>query len=85
MKNSKISSEFCNIVGERLGIIRKHRGMNQHTLSVALEEKGIRLSTSSISKIENRTRKVSDIELLALSEILDVSVDCLLREEMKLQ
>ncbi len=86
MKNNKISSGECNIVGKKLGIIRKRKGINQQTLSVALLEKGIRLSTSSISKIENCTRKVSDIELLAISQILGVSVDDLLNhdnEEMK--
>lgn len=86
MKNDKISSQDCNIVGKKLGIIRRRKGINQQSLSIALLEKGIRLSTSSISKIENRTRKVSDIELLAISQILGVSVDDLLNdEEMKQQ
>ena len=85
MKNSTISSEYCNIIGRKLGTVRKRKGINQQTLSLALLDKGIRLSTSSISKIENRTRKVSDMELLALSQVLDVSVDYLLAEESTTQ
>ena len=73
--------EYCNIIGKRLASIRKQKGFNQKQISDALREKGVILSTSSISKIENRTRKVSDIEVLVLSEVLNVSVDYLLNDE----
>ena len=74
-------AEYCNIIGKRLASIRKQKGFNQKQISDALREKGVILSTSSISKIENRTRKVSDIEVLVLSEVLNVSVDYLLNDE----
>lgn len=67
-----------NVVGRRVSILRKKKGMKQHELAEELAEKGIIISTSAISKLENQTRKVTDIELIALAEILDADIKELL-------
>lgn len=67
-----------NVVGRRVSMLRKKKGMNQHELAEELAEKGIIISTSAISKLENQTRKVTDMELIALAEILDADIKELL-------
>ena len=67
-----------NITGANVEIIRKQRGLKQKDLVNALAEKGIVISASGLSKLEKRNRRVTDIEVLALAEILEVSVEELL-------
>lgn len=67
-----------NITGVNVEAIRKQKGLKQKDLVDALAEKGVTISKSGFSKLEKRNRRVSDIEVLALADILDVSVDELL-------
>ncbi len=67
-----------NIVGARVESKRKELGMKQKELLARLQIKGIELNASGISKIEGQLRSVSDYELIALSEVLGVSVTWLL-------
>lgn len=67
-----------NLVGERVGIRRREINMKQIELLTALREKGIEFNASGLSKLEGQLRSVNDYELIALSEILCVSVDWLL-------
>ena len=70
-----------NLVGQRVVALRKKKGMNQKALLARLQTRGIDLGQSGLSELEGQHRKVSDRELLALSECLDVSVCELLRQE----
>ncbi|MEE0858238.1 MAG: helix-turn-helix transcriptional regulator [Acutalibacteraceae bacterium] len=63
-----------NVVGVRVESLRKKKGLKQKDLSVALSEKGVTISSSALSKLEKQTRMVSDIELIALAEVLNVSI-----------
>ncbi len=63
-----------NIVGERIELTRKKLGMKQKELLVRLQLKGIDINSSGLSKIEGQVRHVSDFELLAFAEILNVNV-----------
>ncbi len=67
-----------NIVGARVESKRKELGMKQKELLARLQIKGIELNASGLSKIEGQLRSVSDYELIALSEVLGVSVTWLL-------
>ena len=66
-----------NIVGVRVEQRRKIIGMKQKDLLARLQEKGIELNTSGLSKLEGQIRSVSDIELVALSDVLGVSINWL--------
>lgn len=70
-----------NITGVNVEAIRKQKGLKQKDLVDALAEKGVAISKSGFSKLEKRNRRVSDIEVLALADILDVSVDELLEKK----
>ena len=67
-----------NIVGSRVEERRKEIGIKQIELLEKLNEKGIEFNASGLSKLEGQIRSVTDIELVAISEILGVSVNWLL-------
>jgi len=67
-----------NLIGARVTEARKMRNMRQITLLEQLQLKGISISSPALSLLEGQKRPVSDIELLAISEILHVSVEWLL-------
>ena len=55
--------------------------MKQNELLARLQTSGVDLSTPALSLLEGQKRPVSDIELKALADILEVSVDWLLGNE----
>lgn len=83
MKKKVVETEIRNLVGVRVESLRKKKGLKQKDLSMALAEKGVTISSSALSKLERQTRMVSDIELIALAEVLNVSVCDLLEKENK--
>jgi len=71
-----------NIVGHRMRIARaiKNPPMSQQELLAKLQTEGIDISQSTLSKIENGDRYVTDIELKAIAKVLDVSILWLMNE-----
>lgn len=67
-----------NLVGARIEAARRTRGMKQKELLAQLQVRGVDLNASALSKLEGQQRIVTDIELLAFAEILDVDVMWLL-------
>ena len=67
-----------NIVGARISQKRKEIGMKQKDLLAQLQIKGIELNPSGLSKLEGQVRSVYDYELVAIAEVLNVSVTWLL-------
>ena len=70
-----------NIIGARVELIRKEKAIKQKELLAQLQVKGVDMNASGLSKLEGQIRRVSDIELKALSEVLEVSVNYLLGTE----
>lgn len=69
-----IDSENTNIVGKNIRLHRRKRRMTQQALSNRLELLGVYVCRGSVSRIEYGVRTVTDIELLAISRVLEVSV-----------
>lgn len=67
-----------NLIGARVTEARKKIGMKQVELLSKLQTAGVDISVPALSLLEGQKRPVSDIELNALADILDVSVDWLL-------
>lgn len=67
-----------NLIGFRVETARKSQGMKQKELLAQLQVRGVDLNASGLSKLEGQIRFVTDFELLALSEILNVPVVWLL-------
>ena len=78
MKTRKLELGDRNLVGARVTIARKNLGMKQIELLAQLQLKGVEISVPALSLLEGQKRPVSDIELNALSDIHNVSVDWLL-------
>ena len=70
-----------NLVGSRVEAVRKQKGMKQKELLAQLQVNGVDMNASGLSKLEGQIRFVTDIELVALPDILEVSVDYLLGRE----
>lgn len=69
-----IDSKDKNLVGRTIRDLRKARGMSQQELSEKLETLAIYICRGSISRIEDMSRTVTDIELYGLAKILKVSI-----------
>lgn len=67
-----------NIAGGRVEQRRKAIGMKQKDLLTQLQVRGVDLNASGLSKLEGQIRSINDYELVALSDVLGVSVNWLL-------
>lgn len=81
MKTRKLELGDRNIIGARVTQARNALGMKQNELLAKLQLSGIDISSPALSLLEGQKRPVSDIELNALANILNVSVDWLLGRE----
>ena len=70
-----IDGEKTNIVGANVKSLHKKRRMSQQALSNKLELLGVYVCRGSVSRIEDGSRTVTDIELLAISKVLAVSIN----------
>lgn len=77
---SKKNSKNKNLIGDRLREARysSKPKVTQSDLLARLELQGVFLEKTTISKIESKTRCVTDIELVAIAKALNVSVSWLL-------
>lgn len=78
MKTRKLELGDRNLIGSRVTKARLEQGMKQIDLLAKLQLAGIDMSVPALSLLEGQKRPVSDIELNALADILNVSVDWLL-------
>ena len=78
MKTRKTEYGNCNIVGKNIERLRKEKGIKQKDLLAQLQVNGVDMNASGLSKLEGQIRYVTDIELVALADILEISVDSLL-------
>ena len=76
-----IDGDTCNLIGANVKRLRKERKMSQQTLSIKLELQGVYVCRGSISRIEDRSRTVTDMELYALAQALGVSINELFEQK----
>ena len=69
-----IDGEKKNLIGENLKKYRTKRKMSQQELSNKLELLGVYVCRGSVSRIEDHSRTVTDIELDAIAKVLDVAI-----------
>ena len=69
-----IDGENKNLIGKNLKRIRKKAKMSQQDMSNKLELLGVYVCRGSISRIEDMSRTVTDIELYAISDVLSVDI-----------
>ena len=70
-----IDGKAQNMVGEKVRKLRTEQKMSQQMLSDRLETLAIYICRGSISRIEDKQRTVTDIELYGLAKVLGVSIE----------
>ena len=75
-----IDGEKKNLIGGNLKKLRAKLNVSQQELSNKLELLGVYVCRGSVSRIEDYTRTVTDIELFAIAETLGVDIAELYRK-----
>lgn len=81
MKIRKLALGNRNLIGARVTQARNAKNMKQVDLLAKLQVAGVDMSIPALSLLEGQKRPVTDIELSALADILEVSVNWLLGRE----
>ena len=69
-----IEGKEMNLIGDRLRVLRKKHHLSQQQLSERLETQAVYICRGSISRIEDKSRTVTDIELMGLAKVLGVKI-----------
>lgn len=69
-----IDGSEMNLIGNNLKKLRQERGWSQQLLSDKLETVAVYICRGSISRIEDKQRTVTNIELYGLASVLGVSI-----------
>lgn len=77
-----IDGEKQNLIGYNVAKRRTEMKMSQQKLSDKLELYGVYVCRGSISRIEDYSRTVTDIELYAISKVLNTDVMELIDREI---
>ncbi|MDQ5983799.1 MAG: hypothetical protein RUMPE_00828 [Eubacteriales bacterium SKADARSKE-1] len=64
-----------NVVGVRIEKKRRKMRLKQKEFLVKLQVNGVDINPSALSKIEGQHRTVTDKELIAIADVLNVSID----------
>ena len=75
-KNSDGSNNIC---GKRIAVLRKNLRISQRVLADRLQLIGLDLDKNAVQRIECGKRFVTDIELVAISKVFDISIEELLK------
>ena len=69
-----IEGKEMNLIGDRLRVLRKKHHLSQQQLSERLETQAVYICRGSISRSEDKSRTVTDIELMGLAKVLGVKI-----------
>ena len=72
-----------NLISQKLIQLRKQKKMSQRDLAGKLQLAGYDMDKNVITRIETGQRYVTDIELCALSKILNVCIEDLIEEDIE--
>ena len=75
---NKSSDGLNNICGKKISVLRKEMKISQRVLADMLQLNGLDVDKNAIQRIECGKRFVTDIELVAIAKIFDISVNELL-------
>lgn len=70
-----IDSTRKNLVGARVKQLRTEKHLSQQQLSDKLETLAIYICRGSISRVEDGSRTVTDIELYGLSKVFNIPIE----------
>ncbi|MFH0942367.1 MAG: helix-turn-helix transcriptional regulator [Chloroflexota bacterium] len=73
-----------NIVGIRIRAARQAAKYSQEKLAAEMQLLGIKIDRTAIAKLESGRRPASDIEIIAIAKILNISIPDLFKDSDKL-
>ena len=71
-----------NITGQNICKAREKAKLTQKELSIKLETMAVYVCRGSLSRIENGSRIVTDIELQVIADVLHISINALFDGEI---
>ena len=80
----KAENGFNNITGQRLTQLRHEKNISQRQLAKMMQVAGYDVDHHFIRRIENGERFVTDIELVALSKVLEVDIKDLIDDSLSI-
>ena len=69
------------MVGQRIQLGRESLKISQKEMAFLLEQKGLKISRETISKIENGSRATNALEIKAIGDIIGIPAEELLHED----
>ena len=72
-----------NVIGSQVRKLRERKGWNQNQLTVKLQLAGWDTSQGSLSRQENGERRVPDLELFVLADVLNVKFEDLFPKDLR--
>ncbi len=72
-----------NVIGSQVRKLREQKGWNQNQLTAKLQLAGWDTSQGSLSRLENGERRVPDLELLVLADVLDAKLEDLFPKDVR--
>lgn len=78
----KQPQQRMNITGQNIRKAREKAKLTQKELSIKLETMAVYVCRGSLSRIENGSRIVTDIELQAIADVLHISINSLFDGEI---
>lgn len=70
-----IDGTSMNLIGANVRRLRRANGWSQQLVSNKLKELSIHVCRGSVSRIEDQSRTVTDIELYGLAQIFGVGIE----------
>ena len=75
LKTRKKAYGNVNIVGKRIEMLRKDKGISQKDFISRMQAMGCDINPTSYSKLEGQVRIATDKDIYVIAQILNISVD----------
>jgi transcriptional regulator with XRE-family HTH domain len=72
-----------NIIGPQVRQLRERKGWSQDQFAVKLQLAGWDTSQDSVSRLETQDRRVPDVELFVLADVLNAKMEDLFPKDMR--
>jgi transcriptional regulator with XRE-family HTH domain len=74
-----------NVIGPQVRQLREQKGWNQTQLTVKLQLADWDTSQGSLSRLENGERRITDLELFVLADVLKVKLEDLFPKDLRVK
>jgi len=72
-----------NIIGAQVRKLREQKGWTQDKFAVKLQLAGWDTSQDSVSRLETQDRRITDLELFVLADVLDAKLEDLYPKDLR--